>query len=81
LPVKEEEVMKVMEGNVFSFTCSSLGGKPLGTVRQDSQANNCQNHHMVKINESIYQTNDLALCYIVIAKTLLREACNNKINY
>jgi hypothetical protein len=33
--LQEEEMIKVLEGSVFSFTCSSLGGKPPGIVRQD----------------------------------------------
>jgi hypothetical protein len=33
--LQEEEMIKVLEGSVFSFSCSSLGGKPPGIVRQD----------------------------------------------
>ncbi len=32
-------MIKVLEGSVFSFTCSSLGGKPPGIVRQDIAIN------------------------------------------
>ena len=30
-------MIKILEGDSFSFTCSSLGGKPEGTVRQDKE--------------------------------------------
>jgi hypothetical protein len=32
-------MIKVLEGSVFSFSCSSLGGKPPGVVRQDIAIN------------------------------------------
>ncbi len=37
--LQEEEMIKVLEGSVFSFSCSSLGGKPPGVVRQDIEIN------------------------------------------